>query len=153
MTGTFPTFNGVRDNASFYVGDELATLAEVSPCTRLPDRRVHRRIRVGSPRGIAQGFDQYFDNFDLSKFEMSVGLDAAQRLGSEVVDHALAWLGGIRDRPFFAWMHLYDPHSPYGPPEPYRRSPLTRMLPDTIGGRPVPSITVAPRNTIAPPAV
>ena len=76
--------------------------------------------------GIAQGFDRYFDDFDLSKFEMSAGLDAAQRPGSEVVDHAITWLDEDRDQPFFAWVHLYDPHSPYTPPEPYRsRFPAT----------------------------
>jgi arylsulfatase A-like enzyme/Tfp pilus assembly protein PilF len=126
MTGTFPAFNGVRDNASFYVSDELTTLAEV-----LRGRGYRTGGFIGAyvldhRWGIAQGFDQYFDNFDLSKFEMSVGLDAAQRPGSEVVDHALAWLAATRDRPFFAWVHLYDPHSPYVPPEPYRsRFPAT----------------------------
>ena len=46
--------------------------------------------------GIAQGFDHYYDDFDLSRFEMAAGLDAAQRPGSEVVDHALAWLAERR---------------------------------------------------------
>ena len=70
--------------------------------------------------GIAQGFGDYFDEFDLSKFEMAGGLDAAQRPGREVVDHALAWLEKDTTQPFFAWVHLYDPHAPYAPPEPYR---------------------------------
>jgi tetratricopeptide (TPR) repeat protein len=43
-----------------------------------------------------------------------------QRPGGEVVDQALTWLGADRDRPFFAWVHLYDPHTPYTPPEPFR---------------------------------
>src|SRR5258708_12040610 len=50
--------------------------------------------------------------------------DAAQameseRRGSDVVDRALAWLGQPDGRPFFAWVHLYDPHAPYAPPPPY----------------------------------
>ena len=126
MSGTFPAFHGVRDNGSFYVGDEITTLAEV-----LQPRGYRTGGFVGAyvldhRWGIAQGFDHYFDNFDLSRFEMAAGLDAAQRPGSEVVDHALAWLAEDRDRPFFAWVHLYDPHSPYVPPEPYRsRFPAT----------------------------
>ena len=36
------------------------------------------------------------------------------------MDHAIPWLDEDRDKPFFAWVHLYDPHSPYTPPEPYR---------------------------------
>ena len=37
-----------------------------------------------------------------------------------MVDRALAWLEQPDDRPFFAWVHLYDAHAPYNPPEPYR---------------------------------
>src|SRR6185295_3151658 len=39
----------------------------------------------------------------------------------EVVSSALAWLGKKRAEPFFAWVHLYDPHAPYEPPERYRK--------------------------------
>ena len=67
---------------------------------------------------------------------MSAGLDAAQRPGSEVVDHAIPWLDQDRDRPFFAWVHLYDPHRPYAPPEPYRsRSRRRRRAPTTARSR------------------
>jgi len=126
LTGTFPAFHGVRDNGSFYVGDELTTLAEA-----LHTRGYRTGGFVGAyvldhRWGIAQGFDRYFDDFDLSHYQMAAGLDAAQRPGREVVDHALAWLGENSDDPFFAWVHLYDPHSPYVPPEPYRsRFPAT----------------------------
>jgi arylsulfatase A-like enzyme/cytochrome c-type biogenesis protein CcmH/NrfG len=120
LSGTFPTFHGVRDNGSFYLGDEITTLAEV-----LQPRGYRTAGFVGAfvldhRWGIAQGFEHYFDAFDLGRYEMAAGLDAAQRPGSEVVDHALAWLAEDRDRPFLAWVHLYDPHSPYVPPEPYR---------------------------------
>ena len=69
--------------------------------------------------GIAQGFDTYFDDFDLSKYELAAGIDAAQRPGREVVDHALEWLRAQQSaaQPFFAWVHLYDPHFPYDAPE------------------------------------
>jgi arylsulfatase A-like enzyme len=120
LSGTFPAFHGVRDNGSFYVGDEMTTLAEV-----MKARGYHTGGFVGAyvldhRWGIAQGFDHYYDDFDLSRFEMAAGLDAAQRPGREVVDHALAWLAEQGHQPFFAWVHLYDPHSPYVPPEPYR---------------------------------
>jgi len=126
MTGTFPTFNGVRDNGGFYVDDSLTTLAET-----LKEQGYRTGGFIGAfvldrRWGIAQGFDTYFDDFDLSKFDMSAGLDAAQRPGKDVVDHALAWLALDREQPFFAWVHLYDPHAPYRPPEPYRsRFPAT----------------------------
>jgi len=120
MTGTFPAFHGVRDNGSFYLDESTTTIAEV-----LQPRGYRTGGFVGAfvldrRWGIAQGFGDYFDEFDLSKFEMAGGLDAAQRPGREVVDRALAWLEQDTTQPFFAWVHLYDPHAPYTPPEPYR---------------------------------
>src|SRR4249919_560972 len=126
LSGTFPAFHGVRDNGSFYVGDEVTTLAEVMKAHGYRTAGFVGAYVLDHRWGIAQGFDHYYDDFDLSRFEMAAGIDAAQRPGSEVVDHALAWLAGAGDRPFFAWVHLYDPHSPYVPPEPYRsRFPAT----------------------------
>ncbi len=75
--------------------------------------------------GIGQGFDLFFDDFDLSKAE-TPGMDAIQRRGSEVIDRALAWLAEDRDTPFLAWVHLYDPHTPYEAPRDIRsRFPRT----------------------------
>jgi len=126
LSGTFPAFHGVRDNGSFYVGDEVTTLAEALKAHGYRTGGFVGAYVLDHRWGIAQGFDHYYDDFDLSRFEMAAGLDAAQRPGTEVVDHALAWLAGEGDRPFFAWVHLYDPHSPYVPPEPYRsRFPAT----------------------------
>src|SRR3954447_6419398 len=126
MTGTFPVWHGVRDNGSFYIAEDQVTLAEALRARGYRTGGFVGAYVLDHRWGIGQGFDRYFDDFDLSHFQMAAGLDAAQRPGSEVVDHALTWLGENRDRPFFAWVHLYDPHSPYVPPEPYRsRFPAT----------------------------
>ncbi|HVQ29311.1 MAG TPA: sulfatase-like hydrolase/transferase, partial [Vicinamibacteria bacterium] len=128
MTGTFPAWHGVRDNGGFYLGDEQVTLAEV-----LKDKGYRTGGFIGAfvldrRWGISQGFDRYFDEFDLEKFGDVSSMDAIQRPGSEVVDKALEWLRADQQRPFFAWVHLYDPHAPYDAPEPYRsRFPRTGM--------------------------
>ena len=125
LTGTFPAWHGVRDNGGFYVSDAEITLAE-----QLHARGYRTGAFVGafvldSRWGLGQGFDRYFDDFDLSRYG-GKGLDAVQRPGSEVVDRAQTWLDEGSDRPFFAWVHLYDPHTPYAPPEPFRsRFPAT----------------------------
>src|SRR5262249_7746798 len=108
------------DNGGFYLGDDRVTLAEL-----LKEKGYGRGGFVGAfvldrRWGIAQGFDRYFDEFDLKKFEQAASMDVIQRPGSEVVDKALAWLGEDRERPFFAWVHLYDPPAPYEAPEPFR---------------------------------
>lgn len=126
LTGTFPGFHGVRDNGSFYVDEAMTTLAEVFKARGYRTGGFVGAFVLDRRWGIGQGFDRYFDDFDLSRYEMAGGLDAAQRPGSEVVDRALEWLREEDDRPFLAWVHLYDPHGPYAPPEPFRsRFPAT----------------------------
>ena len=128
LTGTFPAWHGVRDNGGFYLGDEQVTLAEV-----LRDKGYRTGGFIGAfvldrRWGISQGFERYFDEFDLEKFNDAPSMDVIQRPGSEVVDKALEWLRADRERPFFAWVHLYDPHAPYEAPEPYRsRFPRTAV--------------------------
>jgi arylsulfatase A-like enzyme/Tfp pilus assembly protein PilF len=120
MTGTFPGWHGVRDNGGFYLGDDQVTLAELLKAKGYRTGGFVGSFVLDRRWGIAQGFDRYFDEFDLRKFEQAPSMDVIQRPGSEVVDHALTWLGQDRDEPFFAWVHLYDPHAPYEAPEPYR---------------------------------
>jgi tetratricopeptide (TPR) repeat protein len=69
--------------------------------------------------GIAQGFQTYFDDFDLSKYQ-SLSLGSVDRPGNEVADKALAWLDKVAGSRFFGWVHFYDAHSPYTPPEPFK---------------------------------
>jgi len=127
MTGTFPGWHGVRDNGGFYLDDDQLTLAEM-----LRDKGFRTGGFVGTfvldrRWGIAQGFDRYFDDFDLDRFANAAAMDMIQRPGSEVVDRALEWLQTEPKRPFFAWVHLYDAHTPYEAPEPFRsRFPPTR---------------------------
>lgn len=129
MTGTFPAAHGVRDNGGFYLGDDQATLA-----TELHGRGYRTGGFIAAfvldhRWGIARGFDRYYDDFDLAKYRVDIGLDAVQRPGSDVVTHAIEWLDQDAARPFFAWVHLYEPHAPYDAPEPVRAH-----FPDTMIG-------------------
>jgi arylsulfatase A-like enzyme/tetratricopeptide (TPR) repeat protein len=126
LTGTFPAWHGVRDNGGFYLGDDQTTLAEVLKAKGFRTGGFVGAFVLDRRWGIAQGFDRFFDDFDLEKYGEAQGMDAIQRPGGEVVDKALDWLGAMRERPFFAWVHLYDPHTPYDPPEPFKsRFPST----------------------------
>jgi arylsulfatase A-like enzyme/Tfp pilus assembly protein PilF len=119
FTGKFPPEHGVRDNGGFFLDPRETTLAEV-----LKDRGFQTGAFIGayvldSKWGLNQGFDTYFDDFDLSKYK-AISLGAIQRPGNEVIDHGLQWLDSVAGRRFFGWMHLYDAHAPYEPPEPYK---------------------------------
>ena len=118
MTGTFPLYHGVRDNGGFLVPPGLETMAEVFKKGGYRTAAFVAAYVLDSRWGLNQGFDYYFDQFDLSKFE-SVSLGDIQRPANEVLDEALPWLEKNKSGNFFAWIHLYDPHTPYEPPPPY----------------------------------
>jgi arylsulfatase A-like enzyme/predicted Zn-dependent protease len=126
LTGTFPPSHGVRDNGGFYLHDREVTIAESLRNEGYRTGAFVGAFVLDSRWGLAQGFDRYFDDFDLSRYDMSVGLDAAQRPAEEVVGHAMEWLAADRTQPFLAWVHLYDPHTPYAAPPAIRhRFPFT----------------------------
>ncbi len=129
MTGTFPAYHGVRDNGGFYLGEDAETLAEVLREAGYRTAGFVSAFVLDSRWGIGQGFERFYDDFDLTEFNDAPGMDAIQRPGSVVVDQALEWLrstggaggaDGGDDGPFLAWVHLYDPHTPYQAPEPFR---------------------------------
>jgi arylsulfatase A-like enzyme/tetratricopeptide (TPR) repeat protein len=119
MTGMYPVSHGVRDNAGFYLEDNWDTLAETLKGSGFATGGFVSAFVLDRKWGIAQGFDEYFDHFELSKYK-TVSLDAVQRRGDETMDAALKWMNNVKDRPFFSWIHLYDPHTPYDPPDPFR---------------------------------
>ena len=119
MTGTYPFVHGVRDNGGFYLEEKSVTLAETLKTAGFQTGGFVSAFVLDRRWGIAQGFQHFFDNFELSKFKM-LSLDSVQRDGKETVDEAVKWLDQKSNAPFFLWIHLYDPHTPYDPPEPFR---------------------------------
>jgi arylsulfatase A-like enzyme/predicted Zn-dependent protease len=119
LTGTQPTFHGVRDNGGFLVPQELVTLAEVFKEQDYQTAAFVAAYVLDSKWGLNQGYDFYFDRFDLSKYK-TISLGNVQRRGDEVIDETINWLGQNRKHKFFTWIHLYDPHTPYDPPSPFK---------------------------------
>lgn len=119
FTGLVPPHHGVHDNGGFFLDDAKTTLAERMKGAGYATGAFIAAWVLDSKWGLAQGFDTYADKFDLSKYKV-VSLGTVQKPGDEVMDEALAWMDGVRDRKFLSWIHLYDPHSPYEAPEPYR---------------------------------
>jgi len=118
FTGKFPPEHGVRDNGGFFLGAEQVTLAEVLKQRGYRTGGFVAAYVLDSKWGIDQGFDTYVDDFDLSS-KRGFSLGAIQRPANEVMDKALPWIRESKSSPFFAWIHLYDPHAPYRPPEPF----------------------------------
>jgi len=121
LTGTLPPLHGVRDNGGFVVPAELTTIAEAFKARGYATAAFVGAYVLDSKWGLDQGFDAYFDRFDLGRFER-ISLASVQRPANEVIDAALPWIEEHRNGRFFAWIHLYDPHSPYEPPAPYSQT-------------------------------
>lgn len=115
LTGQYPPVHGVRDNARFVISSAVPTLAE-----RLKRAGYDTAAFVGAfPLAGAFGFARGFDSFDEGLRAAAAG-SVAERPADEVADAARRWLAAERKRPFFAWVHFFDPHEPYAAPAPYR---------------------------------
>jgi arylsulfatase A-like enzyme len=65
-----------------------------------------RHLNQG-PSGFGRGFGTYLD------------VEETQRGAGETVALASEWIEAHAQQPFFVWLHLFDPHTPYAPPPPY----------------------------------
>jgi len=119
FTGTYPFIHGVKDNGGFYLEPEKVTLAELLKQKGWTTSAFVGAFVLDSRWGLNQGFDHYYDNFDFAKYK-KISLDSVQREGGEVIKAFFDWFKTNGDRRFFSWIHLYDPHTPYEPPEPYK---------------------------------
>jgi arylsulfatase A-like enzyme/Flp pilus assembly protein TadD len=118
MAGLYPPFHGVRLNGGAALADVHLTLAERLAASGYRSGAVIAAFVVDGRWGLNQGFESYDDDFELEPGQR-LELAGVQRPGNRVVDLGLEWLKQSDERPFFAWLHFYDPHIPYDPPEPY----------------------------------
>ncbi|MGA7293067.1 MAG: sulfatase-like hydrolase/transferase [Terriglobales bacterium] len=119
LTGTYPFQNGVQDFTGEPLSPKFRSVAQAFKEAGYATGAVVSAFVLDRSWGLARGFDFYDDAFSAQTFEKKdTGL--VDRRAGESVAHAIAWLKKTPRRPFFFWLHLYDPHSPYDPPEPYR---------------------------------
>ena len=119
FTGQPPPAHGVRDNGGFFLDDKALTLAEVLEAQGYATGAFVAAYVLDSKWGLDQGFGEYYDEFKLGENRVRSLGDIA-RPANEVIDQALPWLEEQANSKFFAWIHFYDPHSPYDPPEPFK---------------------------------
>lgn len=119
LTGLFPPNHGVRNNGQYRLADEQTTLAEVVRNEGYETAAFTSAFVLDSRFGLDQGFDVYDDNIGEAD-SMVFSEHANQRSAGAVTGAAVEWLGRRDDRrPFFMWVHYYDPHAPYRPPPPF----------------------------------
>ena len=119
LSGTYPLHHQIRDNGGFLVPDSLEFVSEILQKQGLITSAFIASYVLHSKWGINQGFDTYSDDFDLSRYER-VSLGNVQKRAEEVLANAKKWLKTHKKDRFFTWIHLYDPHTPYDPPSPFK---------------------------------
>jgi choline-sulfatase len=118
MTGLLPTRHGVRSNIGYRLdGAAHPTLASILAGRGYATGAAVSAYVLRAETGISAGFQRFDDSMEVRQDEP---LGALQRPGGQALDAGLRWLDGVGERPFLLWLHLFEPHSPYDPPEPFR---------------------------------
>jgi len=117
FTGRYPASHGVRHNGIYRLPDSETTLAEHLKSRGLETAAFVGAFVVDEGFGLGQGFDTY-DDVEGGRYQDGVDrLYEAQRTCQQVNEHVFDWLDGEREERLFLWVHYYDPHDPYAPPE------------------------------------
>ncbi|HSF17374.1 MAG TPA: sulfatase-like hydrolase/transferase [Vicinamibacteria bacterium] len=121
FTGMLPTRHGIRDNITPARLPDVPTLATVLKSSGFQTGAFVSAVVLAAGAGLERGFDLYSDEFADEETDAEEGpfLNELQRSGDETLLEAIGWLEENRDSRMFAWIHLYEPHDPYTPPEPY----------------------------------
>ena len=116
LTGLQPYRHGVRDNHGFRLAASATTLAAALRAKGYATAAFVSAHPLARVSGLDRGFSTYDDRFAPADL---LSVSPRWRHGAETIDTAAAWIRGAPER-FFLWIHLYEPHDPYEPPEPYR---------------------------------
>lgn len=112
LTGLSPLRHGVRDNGIFKLGDEFETVTERLSAAGYQTGAFVSTFVLRAEAGVSQGFTTYDDDV------------AVERSAPVTSRRALGWLETLdRARPYFLWLHYYDPHLPWIAPEPFASLP------------------------------
>ncbi|HEV8240383.1 MAG TPA: sulfatase-like hydrolase/transferase [Thermoanaerobaculia bacterium] len=109
LTGLYPSAHGIHEN-SRAVGESQPLVAAELRAAGYSTAAFVSVFVLDRQFGLARGFDEYDDRF---------AGGAAERWAGATTDRALAWLAKAPAGPLFMWVHYWDAHAPYTPPEPF----------------------------------
>ena len=116
LTGVYPFEHGIHDNAGYRLPDDSVTLAGMLRAQGFATGAFVGAFPLDSRFGLDNGFDVYDDRFGHA--EGPSDFTIAERPAEDVVGAAREWIEA-RSGPWFAWVHLFDPHAVYRPPPPF----------------------------------
>ncbi|HEV8578186.1 MAG TPA: sulfatase [Thermoanaerobaculia bacterium] len=145
LSSTYGHTNGLVRTTGQRLPDRLFTVAELLKAARFDTSAAVANVNLGKVFNFHQGFDIYREIWEEGEDDGS-GTELVTRRGLELLER------GFHRRPFFLWLHYFDPHAPYEPPgaldemfvgdryfDPARRAPLHTRKRRDLGGIPVQS--------------
>ncbi|MBW8866233.1 MAG: sulfatase-like hydrolase/transferase [Acidobacteria bacterium] len=127
LTGSYPFQHGIRDNSGYRLAPKSRTIATLLGQAGYATAAFVAAFPLHSRFGLNQGFGVYDDRFGDTRAPDEFAMP--ERPAPAVVALARSWLAqrsagrsdapGPPDRPWFVWVHVFDPHAPYRPPAPY----------------------------------
>jgi arylsulfatase A-like enzyme/Flp pilus assembly protein TadD len=120
FTGLLPPQNGVRDNLGYTLGPAPATIASTLKAAGYATGGAVSSVVLSHATGVSRGFDFWDDDVEPTRVNQS--LSRVQRGGDQTESLLASWIGSNSSKGgrFFAFLHLFEPHAPYEPPEPYK---------------------------------
>src|SRR5260221_4971754 len=117
LTGLYPFQHGVRDNEGFKLDLKIPTVATMLKGNGYTTGAFVGAFPLDSRFGLSHGFDVYDDNYGKGMGSMDFVIQ--ERPAGAVCDAATKWWNANEGKKRFLWIHVYDPHAPYRPPEPF----------------------------------
>ena len=119
LTGRLPFEHGARDNVGFSVDGRVGSLAEQLRRAGYATGAAVSSYILRKDTGIDRGFNDYDAAFTMTAGpEVTIG--QVQRAGAETIAVAKDWIAKHDRQPAFFFLHLYEPHTPYTPPSPFK---------------------------------
>jgi arylsulfatase A-like enzyme/Flp pilus assembly protein TadD len=116
MSGMTPLFHGVHENSKAKVPGDCLTIAEHLKAQGYATAAFIAAFPLNARFGLNKGFDVYDDRLPYKPPQLGT---SPERRAQDVVAAAMAWISARKGK-WFCWIHLWDPHTPYAPPEPFQ---------------------------------
>lgn len=117
LTGLNPYQHGVRENGGYVLDEKIETLAERLRAGGYATGAFVAAFPLDARFNLDQGFDVYDDNYGKGRTTADFALQ--ERGATAVLESASNWWRSVSGRKRFLWVHLYEPHAPYVPPQPF----------------------------------
>ncbi|MBN1226315.1 MAG: sulfatase-like hydrolase/transferase [Deltaproteobacteria bacterium] len=128
LTGLYPCTHGVLNNGEYQLSASIQTLPHILQSHGFTTAAFVGAFVLSRQFGLAQGFDVYDDELSPTGEKINEAFPLYnERKGEKVTAAALHWLQEKNPARFFLWVHYFDPHTPYDPPQPYKSEYADRL--------------------------